>query len=942
MPANTYSGGRYYALMLAEAMAAGGNEVYFVTNQLPVFFRDMEHFPAHSRIGICITNDFKSNLPKGSFDAVFLVPAAGLAGYYARAELFAIERGAHLVFVNFESGDWFNSLSPSKRPLSDWTPWRRAVRFASLVLSISQEGNLWARAFYRGRWRLTKFGVCYPPINTPAADSLPEVKREQRVLLFMRFSTSKHKGSESLDQLFCESLRGYTMVFVLGKEDVPADILQRLTSHSRKYGVTLEFLRQLSDREKFREIKRSRLVLFPSLFEGYGYPPVEALYCGTPCVAFRLPVLEETCGTKLHYAAHGNWDDFREQIQVALRSLDDEASLRDQVDAIAPLQTATNSLETLLSELPAMDDLASKLRAIRRSYLQFLERMRLTDLRLRLRAKRRRLRDRVVDVAGRVVRKIRARSRRHRVSYFPAFETSNELENHWYRAKWYLPFVEGTCEHVAFPVRGSATVGSAPDYMFDCPAPKNHLHVLRGRLRHMADLILSDLVLVWRKDTNSKLLTTIARVCQIPVVNVATEDLGAKEYGAYCSLIWKHLTPSLDRSVRLSAHQQRFHALATRLRTEKYDCACVFGTGPSLERALDFEYGHAINIVCNSIVQNDILMNQLAPTFVCAGDVVSHLGVSRYAHRFREDLIRVLRERETFFVTTADFGSLFLYHFPELEHKTFLLEQTSDYPNFDLTRHYGAPRLDSTLNIHMLPLAATFADEIWLLGCDGKSSERSNEDFWAHARDAQYFDLVDTGHRCHPTFDVHRQMSTYERFVRSTAETVAGGESRHGKRYLALKPSNIPALKTRSIDQQLLDRIAGPPYKLDDLRRAVRLDAEHRSQIPSRVRDEALPTRMGISKCVIYRRNILHVSGWVLSSLVPDRVEVIHDGQVVGLANLGVVRKDIAQKFPEYGQSDCGFQYFGPLNGYGRPNRSVVLKVYATDELIHETTASVV
>jgi glycosyltransferase involved in cell wall biosynthesis len=39
--------------------------------------------------------------------------------------------------------------------------------------------------------------------------------------------------------------------------------------------------------------------VFPSYFEGYGYPPVEALYCGTPCVAYALPVLKEVCGEHL-------------------------------------------------------------------------------------------------------------------------------------------------------------------------------------------------------------------------------------------------------------------------------------------------------------------------------------------------------------------------------------------------------------------------------------------------------------------------------------------------------------------------------------------------------------------------------------------------------------------------------------------------------------------
>jgi glycosyltransferase involved in cell wall biosynthesis len=34
----------------------------------------------------------------------------------------------------------------------------------------------------------------------------------------------------------------------------------------------------------------------PSLAEGYGYPPLEAMACGTPAVISNIPVLVETTG----------------------------------------------------------------------------------------------------------------------------------------------------------------------------------------------------------------------------------------------------------------------------------------------------------------------------------------------------------------------------------------------------------------------------------------------------------------------------------------------------------------------------------------------------------------------------------------------------------------------------------------------------------------------
>jgi glycosyltransferase involved in cell wall biosynthesis len=39
------------------------------------------------------------------------------------------------------------------------------------------------------------------------------------------------------------------------------------------------------------------LFVFPSLYEGFGLPPLEAMACGTPCVVSRSSSLPEVTGT---------------------------------------------------------------------------------------------------------------------------------------------------------------------------------------------------------------------------------------------------------------------------------------------------------------------------------------------------------------------------------------------------------------------------------------------------------------------------------------------------------------------------------------------------------------------------------------------------------------------------------------------------------------------
>ncbi len=48
---------------------------------------------------------------------------------------------------------------------------------------------------------------------------------------------------------------------------------------------------------------------YPSLFEGFGYPPIEAMGCGTPVITSSVTSLPEVCGTAAVYVDPVNTDD---------------------------------------------------------------------------------------------------------------------------------------------------------------------------------------------------------------------------------------------------------------------------------------------------------------------------------------------------------------------------------------------------------------------------------------------------------------------------------------------------------------------------------------------------------------------------------------------------------------------------------------------------------
>lgn len=388
-----------------------------------------------------------------------------------------------------------------------------------------------------------------------------------------------------------------------------------------------------------------------------------------------------------------------------------------------------------------------------------------------------------------------------RLAYFPPFEEEASLADHHHRARWYLPWQPGVLDSVElFASNPSLRLGPPPAFMGEVAAESRHIRLGVGSVAALRAMLAADVVLRWRKPRRlwERWALALAQAAGGRVVNVDTLDPDSREYGAYPGITWRFLLSREQKEAALVRSRASLQALHDRLGKRPF--SAVFGTGPSLRDAVSMDFSGGFVAVCNSIVQDDALLDHLAPHVVTAGDAISHFGVSAYAARFREDLVRALRERDLVYLGTATFGHLLTVHHPEVADRVLLIDQKAQGPVLDLLAQYEAPRLDSTMNIHLLPLAATFSDNLLVLGADGKAAPGSgsrDEDFWAHAPGAQYHELVDTGHACHPTFEAHRAASTWERHIASVEASVAAAESA-GKRVLCLSDSTIPAFGRRS------------------------------------------------------------------------------------------------------------------------------------------------
>jgi glycosyltransferase involved in cell wall biosynthesis len=82
----------------------------------------------------------------------------------------------------------------------------------------------------------------------------------------------------------------------------------------------------VSDEELKSLYENAGCFLFPSLYEGFGLPPLEAMYCGCPVIVSREASLPEVCGDAAMYCDAYSVADIAHKITNMMG----DANLRDR------------------------------------------------------------------------------------------------------------------------------------------------------------------------------------------------------------------------------------------------------------------------------------------------------------------------------------------------------------------------------------------------------------------------------------------------------------------------------------------------------------------------------------------------------------------------------------------------------------------------------------
>lgn len=178
--------------------------------------------------------------------------------------------------------------------------WKRTLYTSDIIVAISNFVKEDIVQHY-GSHLKDKIHVIYNPIKV---NSFIEHKDRQKKSYFYTIcSPFKHKNFKTLVYLLKEIRNNYPeypqILWVSGMKQLPTEIKEIIKKEKLEENIKLTGY--ISNEERDRIMANASIFLFPSLFEGFGMPVVEALMLGTPVITTNTTSIPEvSCGKAVY------------------------------------------------------------------------------------------------------------------------------------------------------------------------------------------------------------------------------------------------------------------------------------------------------------------------------------------------------------------------------------------------------------------------------------------------------------------------------------------------------------------------------------------------------------------------------------------------------------------------------------------------------------------
>lgn len=182
-------------------------------------------------------------------------------------------------FIRFKNDNYWNKC---------WNEFRDSLKLSDIVFSLSSLTKKSAET-----WVKKEIG----PVVSPGIDAKKNLfpsKNKSHIIYIGRLEKSKR-----VDLIIhaLSKIKNHPTLMICGTGSEK----NRLFQLAKDLQVSAEFKGSISESEKWEFISTSYFMVFPSTFEGYGMPPMEALYLSKPCIASDLEIFRSIYGDYLDY-----------------------------------------------------------------------------------------------------------------------------------------------------------------------------------------------------------------------------------------------------------------------------------------------------------------------------------------------------------------------------------------------------------------------------------------------------------------------------------------------------------------------------------------------------------------------------------------------------------------------------------------------------------------
>ncbi|HMP40796.1 MAG TPA: glycosyltransferase family 1 protein [Roseiflexaceae bacterium] len=180
---------------------------------------------------------------------------------------------------------------------------RLAIRRAVRIITISQSAAAGLRALYgiaAERISVTPLAAD-PRFAAPDAAAVAALRQRYALPPHFALSLSSNKPHKNLETLIeaWQPIGARLPLLIAGQRDPRYDAAERRAT-ALGIGDAVRFIGEIAEAALPVLYGAATLFLFPSLYEGFGLPPLEAMACGTPVICGNHSSLPEVVGDAAH------------------------------------------------------------------------------------------------------------------------------------------------------------------------------------------------------------------------------------------------------------------------------------------------------------------------------------------------------------------------------------------------------------------------------------------------------------------------------------------------------------------------------------------------------------------------------------------------------------------------------------------------------------------